>query len=96
MSWLPIETAPKDGTKILLVNDNGEMDVGFYCHTWKEELIFVRPAEDGDVYKTEEVHDGYWETDIAFHPTHWHPLPQPPSPDSLAAASEAAFRREMT
>lgn len=33
LSWQPIETAPKDGTLILAINQAGLMDV---CHWWEE------------------------------------------------------------
>lgn len=76
--WQPIETAPKDGTKVLIVNDEGVMAVAHYIEQWDERYEFVRKAKDGDVYRTVREECGYWNTDTAYCPTHWMPLPQPP------------------
>lgn len=71
--WRPIESAPKDGTKILawcphprITND----DAFFHC-----EIIWWRP------YKANP-----WRTarndSIPDDPTHWQPLPDPPKGDA--------------
>jgi hypothetical protein len=78
MMWQPIETAPKDGTRILVTNAKGDIDVGSYCEDWVTHTEFVRKAKDGDVYKTVRENIGYWETNYAYCPTHWMPLPPPP------------------
>lgn len=68
-TWQPIETAPKDGRMVLL----------FPSRCWAED------SDRGEV--------GYWDND--FHdwgglgsaaedytgPTHWMPLPSPPTPE---------------
>jgi len=69
--WQPIETAPKDGTVILLLSDG--VDPGFFYlgewHFW-----------DGTVVQDEHGNDaGYlnsWLT--GYGPTHWLPLPELP------------------
>ncbi len=73
MEWKPIETAPKDGTKIDLWYPHGiGRVIDSYWHSiqaWgRDEQI---PADEGDP------------TEIAFvtlgcEPTHWMPLPEPP------------------
>jgi hypothetical protein len=89
MKWQPIETAPRDGTRIILGlpdldGDGGGISVAGY---WLEEL------EDGVDYMG---HDGGF-TDVDYQvfqpgrsfgaesyryagrqPTHWMPLPEPP------------------
>ena len=74
--WQPIETAPKDGTRILVYGkyiwydyeENSE--VGIICAEWAWE----------DCYKTE----GNWLSITVNHyvdyvyPTHWMPLPSEP------------------
>lgn len=68
-AWRPIESAPKDGTKVLLLFPGGESCVAAW---W----------ECGDFSKWKIAHvTGYeWEsiTDD-FPPTHWQPLPPPPA-----------------
>jgi hypothetical protein len=63
--WKPIETAPKDGTSILL-SDGKWVGEGYYSEhsggTWWEAGSHWTDAHDGQIY-----------------PTHWQPLPPPPS-----------------
>jgi len=65
MGWQPIETAPKDGTDVLLAG-TGTYDVtvgSFYKAT-----------------KGPSVCDGWYYQDGSsrIEPTHWMPLPPPP------------------
>lgn len=77
MELQPIETAPADGTKILvwarwdwdaMDGDNCDEDYAFQVASW------------GD-YSNE---GGFWSesfnpySDKAVNPTHWMPLPEPP------------------
>lgn len=79
MKWRPIETSPKDGTRVLIVNDEGAMDVAGYVESWGERRDFVRKAKDGDVFRIVREEMGYWDTDTAYCPTHWIPLPTTPN-----------------
>ena len=79
MEWQSIETAPKDGTKVLIVNGDGAIDVAEYVEQWNERDEWVRKAKDGDVYRTVREECGYWDTDTAYCPTHWMPLPVAPN-----------------
>lgn len=63
MEWQPIETAPKDGTHILVVNNEGEMDV----MVWSDES-----SAGGDWRDPYDIGGGM--AGIA----HWMPLPEPP------------------
>lgn len=70
--WQPIETAPKDGTRIEFKNvDNGLIDVGHWeqwrdMSPWERELLPVW-AKDWD---------GEWCTDLGNGDmTHWRPAP---------------------
>jgi hypothetical protein len=76
--WQPIETAPKDGIRVLIVNEDGDIDIASYIEKWAEELEFVRKAKDGDVYRTTKIDVGYFDSGFTFCPTHWMPLPEPP------------------
>jgi hypothetical protein len=66
--WQPIETAPKDGARVLLY---GRVQEGFGSRVarWQE-------TERGSVWLVQD-------TDMAIihvpEPTHWQPLPEPPA-----------------
>ena len=61
--WKPIDTAPTDGTTVLL--------------TWQNEPSWITSAyyEDGEWH---ENGSGY--ENALYRPTHWQPLPEPPTP----------------
>ncbi len=64
--WQPIETAPRDGTWILVIDPNSPMcwaPYGFSC--WTSDYT-------GKEYWCEE------DTSDEIFPTHWQPLPTPP------------------
>jgi hypothetical protein len=61
--WQPIETAPKDGTRVLIAHTNVWMAVAWF---W--------PC---NMHWTEDTASGMKLND----PTHWMPLPDPPSSD---------------
>jgi hypothetical protein len=70
VDWQPIETAPKDGTRILLW-DTDEAVIA----KWGE--ISMGGAEGWQIAVVNMVGDvNYYEA--AFNPTHWMPLPEPP------------------
>lgn len=66
--WLAIESAPRDGTPILVFDRSARHDVE------------IRPA------------DGEWWHRYGVGPTHWMPLPSPPSeaagPESLGVSQD--------
>ncbi len=82
MGWRPIETAPKDGTRVLIVDDEGDMDVAGYVEQWDERIEFVRKTKDGAVYRTVTEDVGYWSADTVRFPTRWMPLPEAPDADN--------------
>lgn len=62
MEWRPIESAPKDGTRVLVWRRREQG----YDH--------VRMGVDW-------CKNGVWQKSRRdMHPTHWMPLPPPPSP----------------
>lgn len=64
MVWQPIETAPTDGTSILLLIE-GKCVEGLYCR---------RQSGEGEWYDV-FTPPGYFND----QPTHWMPLPKPPN-----------------
>lgn len=75
MSWLPIESAPKDGTKVLLYCPH----IGVVRGSWQ----FNKYAKKPRPYWSND-----WEAVAgaiatrADQPTHWMPLPPPPQDET--------------
>ncbi len=67
MDWQPIDTAPKDGRKFLFAEKGGRIQVGRFDSQW---------GEIPEVYVCLTSMGG-WHPSI--DPTHWMPLPDPPS-----------------
>ena len=90
--WQPIETAPKDGTHILVLRPS---DQGWppYCRYmvsfWEEDLSY---ANGNAEYDECDIKGGWFDHESEHDhpegprqcraddnaPTHWMPLPQPP------------------
>lgn len=72
VKWQTIETAPKDGTRILLWGT---------CHADGASRFDTQPMAVAGIYS-----DG-WETDpadyytVEVRPSHWMPIPKPPLKD---------------
>jgi hypothetical protein len=66
-NWQPIETAPKDGNRILVSGNTDIATTEFTNGRWVLSPI----AWDGDG-ETGGI------ADLEFVPTHWMPLPEPP------------------
>ena len=91
MTWQPIETAPKDGTKILLSkfgyhNDAGDEPVGteewsrrVWDNTRRKFSLWWCVAGHWSV-QWNNWNDGVEPSGLAG-PTHWMPLPTPPKED---------------
>jgi hypothetical protein len=72
LEWQPIETAPKDGTYLLLNTRYSEIVIGWFGKDLNIENYNGWLYGDGDGYST-----GYYYNPI--NPTHWMPLPKPPT-----------------
>jgi hypothetical protein len=87
--WQPIETAPRDGTSVLLWEQEATLrhDGIVICGSYVD---FHGKAPDG-------YHDG-WFDDVSGHyevkPTHWMPLPAKPDfqPPAVPDAGRVALR----
>ena len=77
-SWQPIETAPKDGTIILLCRTTGKREPEVYPGAWcpdeTEEAEY--PWLFWERLNKQQVKPNGWADGI---PTHWMPLPEPPT-----------------
>ena len=69
--WQPIDTAPLDGTAVLLAGGDCNSDDKFYrAVAWKD-------ASEPSIWLVSFYDDG-WGLIEYHNPTHWMPLPDPP------------------
>jgi len=88
MEWQPIETAPKDGTDILVMYIHISTQCVFNAFWIKHEEGLNEPEDEGWwSYVWSEV--GRTLLTDKQTPTYWMPLPQPPEKE----ASNANFKR---
>lgn len=64
-NWPPINTAPKDGTEILLWTHAGIIQASWDWHDWGYFPVYP-------------TYDGIGGVALSSKPTHWQPLPEPP------------------
>jgi hypothetical protein len=74
LAWQPIETAPRDGTPVLLVSANAAEPSAEVGH-WSDEDGTFRVGYPDDWFRLAGHGLRSW-LDIA---THWQPLPAPPA-----------------
>lgn len=69
--WHPIETAPKDGTAILVSNERG---------AWfaKYEPVYQSGYRPENPWFSLMLNHDHMRTGKPYAPTHWMPLPAPP------------------
>jgi hypothetical protein len=70
--WHPIETAPKDGTPVILFFPN---------NYWRTDLPVALGFGSEDGWYEGEA-DSHSMTAFGSQPTHWMPLPKPPTTSS--------------
>ena len=82
MKWQPIETAPKDGTRILVFGIYGQHGEDYDYR--RPEMFVTCWVDDDDPLNPPLSRAGWWLDNLgevdASHPgpTHWMPLPAPP------------------
>lgn len=99
--WQPIETAPKDGTSVIIWPKNGARPVfAFYKRPWYYRYLLKKYKDVGSSWRSlytfvSPYHPGQItlceqsSTDAWLcqetEPTHWMALPEPPEISSVAA-----------
>ncbi len=76
--WQPIETAPKDGARVILWT---RTDITlFYCEYVETicEGEHVIGAQVGRWEDASAYNEAGWRKELIGEPTHWMPLPEPP------------------
>ncbi len=69
MEWQPIETAPRDGSSVLLF-DGERVSYGGWIDV---------EAQGCEESEADLISEGWWSVDLRENaPTHWMPLPDPP------------------
>lgn len=76
--WQPIETAPKDGTWVLLYGRPYTGQSPTEVSRYVSETYEIWERVDEATKRLVRQESGYWDGDI--WPTHWRPLPAPPEP----------------
>lgn len=67
--WQPIDTAPKDGTSILIYTGEGIVEASYQYGNWEQAPCYA-------------TYEGCGGVALSCKPTHWKPLPQPPVTDA--------------
>lgn len=73
MEWQPIETAPKDGKRVLISDGRYVMDA-----YWSEEASLGQCSR-GPAWQVFNCDEDCWYSIAVTDPTHWMPLPEPPN-----------------
>ena len=78
--WKPIETAPKDGTCVLCYTEPSSREGRIHVLTW---MNYAGPVGFADLDGRVKKDGGMWIVGTGlsiYFPTHWMPLPEPPTP----------------
>lgn len=87
MQWLPIESAPKDGTMILLADrlDRHSPYVGWWDDKTDGPKYPWKFIDGNNLFQVDEEGDRWLLEPNGARPgnfTHWMPLPEPPQSDA--------------
>ena len=84
--WRPIESAPKDGTRIMLWNGDDEP---VFAH-WDTSLEWGKGSKPINDWVSDWLTVSGYDAgaERVYNPTHWQPLPQPPQPKDCEAEGQ--------
>jgi hypothetical protein len=87
--WRPIETAPKDGTKILVCR-GGEPYVAYWSSVWHpDSVMWVADIPNSNPPTVAALGPEFAEPWTRHGPTHWLPIPEMPGTErELALENE--------
>lgn len=70
MTWQPAETAPRDGTKFLARDENGDVEIGEYFWLYHDKY----ELQENGLYTKKKVchHEGF----SCNHFVEWHAIPE--------------------
>lgn len=71
--WQGIETAPKDGTRVLIFSE-GHVCIAY----WSEDAYFGETEYARPGWQIFNCEMDHWYSVATETPTHWQPLPEPP------------------
>jgi hypothetical protein len=79
--WQPIESAPKDGTEILVVGGTFDYDGSYYNESNRPVFTGISMARWKDLREAFVAPNGNGhDEEFYYYPTLWMPLPSPPEP----------------
>ena len=81
--WLPIESAPRDGTRVVLWSAKYGTEVGWFAE-WDDFTIGKQETSGWAMNWNSEF--GHPDEEV-ISPTHWQPLPEPPVSECAAPES---------
>lgn len=91
--WQPIETAPKDSSRVLVWME--PLPDPYATYREGNMAVIASYVAFSDALKREGMTDGWsWYGPERCYPTHWMPLPPPPS-SGLESSSEHPAKHEQ-
>ena len=75
--WQPIETAPKDGTRILIARageDSDDIEITEWCSLEDFDWEHI----EGEMWRKKPLPPREFWNGNGYRATHWMPLPEPP------------------